>query len=96
MVPGMQHCSGGTGCDSFGQQGVAQGNPESNISAALERWVEEGMAPDTIIAAKYKAGDNSESGIVRTHPLCSYPKVAQYKGSGSTDEASNFACVEIK
>lgn len=96
MVPGMQHCAGGTGCDNFGQQGVARGNPESNISAALERWVEEAIAPDTIIAAKYKAGDSSGSGIVRTHPLCSYPKVAQYKGSGSTDEADNFVCVESK
>lgn len=96
MVPGMQHCAGGIGCDNFGQQGVARGNPESNISAALERWVEEGMAPDTIIAAKYKAGDSSETRTVRTHPLCPYPKVAQYKGSGSTDEAANFVCVESK
>jgi len=96
MVPGMQHCAGGTGCNSFGQQGVAQGNPDSNISAALERWVEEDVAPEKVIATKYKADGNTASGVVRTHPLCPFPKVAGYKGSGSTDEDSNFSCVESR
>jgi feruloyl esterase len=54
---------------------------------ALEQWVEKGKAPDSIPAARY-AGDTVE----RTRPLCRWPQVAVYKGSGSTDEAGNFAC----
>jgi len=53
---------------------------------ALERWVESGEAPDKLIAS------NPETGISR--PLCPYPGVAHYKGSGSTDEAGNFDCVK--
>jgi feruloyl esterase len=63
------------------------------MAAALERWVEQGIAPEEIIAARYKAGSNPASGVVRTRPLCPYPKVARYKGTGSTDEAANFECV---
>jgi feruloyl esterase len=49
--------------------------------------VENGKAPDQIIAARVKDG-----AIDRTRPLCPYPQVAVYKGSGSTDEAANFSC----
>jgi feruloyl esterase len=53
----------------------------------LEDWVEKGKTPEEIVAS------HSTNGIVdRTRPLCSYPKVAVYKGTGSTDEASNFVC----
>lgn len=86
MVPGMQHCGGGAGPNSFGQLGVAQADARTNISAALEKWVETGAAPEEIIAVRKTAGG------VRTRPLCAYPKVARYKGSGSTDEAANFEC----
>lgn len=86
MVPGMQHCAGGAGANSFGQMGVAQGDARTNISAALERWVETGVAPEEIIAARKTVGG------ARARPLCAYPKVARYKGAGSTDEAENFDC----
>jgi hypothetical protein len=33
-----------------------------------------------------------EDGVVRTRPLCPYPQVARYRGTGSTDEAANFTC----
>ncbi|MCC7173879.1 MAG: tannase/feruloyl esterase family alpha/beta hydrolase [Bryobacterales bacterium] len=89
MVPGMQHCGGGAGPNDFGQGGVAQGDARSNISAALERWVEQGVAPEQIIATKQAA---APGGGARTRPLCAYPKVARYKGAGSTDDAANFAC----
>jgi feruloyl esterase len=75
MVPGMGHCRGGDGTDRF------------DVIGALEQWVEQGKAPDSIVASRY-AGDKVE----RTHPLCAYPKVAVYKGAGSTDDAANFAC----
>ncbi len=93
MVPGMQHCGGGSGTDSFGA-GAAQGDAQHDMGKALERWVEEGVAPEQIIATKYERGSNSASGAVRTRPLCSYPQVARWKGSGSTDDAANFTCMK--
>lgn len=58
-----------------------------DMMTALEDWVERGKAPDQILASR------SSDGVVdRTRPLCPYPQVAVYKGSGSTDEAANFAC----
>jgi feruloyl esterase len=75
MVPGMQHCSGGPGPDSF------------DSLTALERWVEQGIAPKQIIASKLTSGV-----VTRTRPLWAYPQVARYKGKGSTDDAANFRC----
>jgi Tannase and feruloyl esterase len=92
MVPGMQHCGGGAGPNSFGQEPGATGDPQHNIAGALEQWVESGAAPGPIIATKYKTGANPESGVVRTRPLCPYPQTAQWKGAGSTDDAANFVC----
>jgi feruloyl esterase len=94
MVPGMQHCGGGPGPNTFDAAPSAQADPQQSMSAALERWVENGVAPDKIIATKYKTDGNPASGVARTRPLCPYPQVARYSGSGSTDEAANFACVE--
>jgi feruloyl esterase len=76
LVPGMGHCSGGDGPNTFDTIG------------ALEQWVEHGKAPEQMIASKISDGVTS-----RTRPLCPYPQIAQWKGSGSTDDAANFACV---
>jgi hypothetical protein len=92
LAPGMTHCAGGPGPDSFGQATVSAADGQHSATKALERWVEDGTAPDSIVATKYKTGPGSE--VVRTRPLCPYPQVAQYKGSGSTDDAANFACVK--
>jgi feruloyl esterase len=75
MEPGMGHCGGGEGPNVFDKVGT------------LEQWVEQGKAPEKIIASHSTAGK-----VDRTRPLCSYPQVAKYKGSGSIDEAANFAC----
>jgi hypothetical protein len=92
MVPGMQHCGGGPGPDSFGATPSSpKEDAQHSMSAALERWVETGVPPDKIIATKYMGKD-----VVRTRPLCPYPQVAKYSGSGSTDDAANFKCVESK
>jgi feruloyl esterase len=56
--------------------------------ATLEQWVEKGVAPDKMIASHSSGGK-----VDRTRPLCLYPQVARWKGTGSTDEAANFACV---
>ena len=94
MVPGMQHCGGGSGTNSFGQFTVSSGEGDRDIDAALERWVENGIAPERIVAAKRKSDLDPTSAIVRTRPLCAYPLLAHYKGSGSTDDAANFACAK--
>lgn len=92
MVPGMQHCAGGPGPDSLGQVVTsAQSDAQHDMSVAIERWVEEGIAPDQIIASK-RQGADPKSPPIRTRPLCPYPQVARYKGSGSTDDAANFVC----
>jgi feruloyl esterase len=57
---------------------------------SLDQWVEHGVAPEHINAAHLSAGK-----VDRTRPLCRYPQVARYKGSGSTDEAGNFACQSL-
>lgn len=95
LAPGMLHCGGGPGPNSFGQslpQATPLSNaPEHDILSALERWVEKGVAPERIVAAKYVA-DQPAQGVQRTRPLCAYPKVAIYKGAGSTNDAANFEC----
>ncbi len=89
MVPGMEHCGAGNGTCFFGQVGKGiPYDPDHDVNLAMERWVEKGTAPDTIVAFRpLSAG-------IRTRPLCPYPKVARWKGQGSTDEAVNFACVD--
>jgi Tannase and feruloyl esterase len=73
MVPGMAHCSGGPGPDHFDTLG------------AVVKWVEQGAAPDQIIATK------PATNLQR--PLCPYPEAARYKGTGNPNEAASFTCV---
>ncbi|MFY9954089.1 tannase/feruloyl esterase family alpha/beta hydrolase [Bradyrhizobium sp.] len=79
MVPGMYHCSGGPGPNTF------------DALSPLVNWVENGVAPDTITATKF-VGDTPPA-VQMTRPLCVYPKVAKYNGSGSTSIAANFTCI---
>lgn len=53
----------------------------------IVHWVEQKKAPDQIVASRIVDGK-----VVRTRPLCPYPQLAAYSGSGSTDDAANFAC----
>jgi pimeloyl-ACP methyl ester carboxylesterase len=64
------------------------GPNEFDMLTALEQWVEKGVAPDRIVASHVTNGK-----VDRTRPLCLYPQVARHKGTGSTDDAANFACV---
>jgi len=91
LAPGMQHCGGGPGPSSFGQAQV-EGDRQHSVTKALEGWVENRQAPAQIIATKFKVDNNPATGAIRTRPLCPYPQVAKYNGSGSTDDAANFAC----
>jgi tannase/feruloyl esterase len=76
MMPGVLHCAGGPGPDN------------ADWTAAIADWVENGKAPDTIVARKLGAG----GAATRSRPLCPYPLRARYVGSGSIDDAANFAC----
>jgi feruloyl esterase len=79
MVPGMGHCGGGPGAASF--------DPLS----AMVKWVEDGTAPDALIATKSRSVPTAGS-IIQQRLLCPYPQVARYTGAGNTDDASTYAC----
>jgi hypothetical protein len=91
MVPGMEHCIGGPGPSFFGQLGTrtTQG-PAYGIYTALEEWVEKGIVPSDLIATKY-ASDPAK-GAVMTRPICPYPQMAKYRGSGSPNAYTSFVC----
>ena len=72
MAPGMGHCGGGPGVNTFDSIG------------ALEKWVEKGVAPETMLGT-------GQQGTL-TRPLCPYPQYAEYKGTGDLKSASNWAC----
>lgn len=100
MVPGLAHVFGGPGLNSFGQAYApkADADPSANMVVALERWVEDGIAPTSIVAAKYDGDikpliDTDGTTVLRTRPLCPYPQVARWVGKGSIDAAQNFQCV---
>ena len=94
MAPGMQHCAGGPGPDSFGENGPSPTAKDAHHSAqlAIEQWVEKGVAPADIIATKYE-GRGATGEVKMTRPLCPYPQTAKYNGSGDSNDAASFVCV---
>jgi feruloyl esterase len=97
MVPGMAHCYGGPGPNSFGN-GTSNGpivDAKHDLLKALELWVERGTAPDKIIATKY-LNDNPANGIASQRPLCPYPQISSYDGRGAASDLSSFECVAAK
>jgi feruloyl esterase len=75
MPAGLGMCPGFMDPDSFDTQ------------KAIEQWVEQGKAPNSIL------GKNKVSGQAhRTRPVCAWPQSAVYKGSGDTNEAANYSC----
>ena len=73
LVPGMAHCGGGPALDHY------------DMLSAVVKWVENGTAPDAVIAT-------GQAFPRRSRPLCAYPKHAQYTGSGDSEDARNFKC----
>ncbi len=90
LAPGVGHCAGGPGPSQFGQFG-GDGDPQHDLMAALEQWVEKGVAPDQVIATKYAVVDQRRTAVM-TRPICAYPKVAFYSGSGDPKVAESFVC----
>jgi feruloyl esterase len=72
---------------SMGHCGYGDGPNEFDMITALDQWVDKGIAPQQVLASRIEAAK-----VVRTRPLCPYPQVAKYKGTGSIDEAANFVC----
>jgi len=80
MVPGMGHCSGGTGPDHFDALG------------AVRRWAETGRPPERMIASTDEAG----KAPAKTRPICAYPASPHWNGRGSMWDAANFACIPAR
>jgi feruloyl esterase len=80
LAPGMDHCHGGAGPSVF------------DARKSLIDWVEHGKAPEMILAAHLPDSPGAAQEPDKTRPLCAYPKIAKYKGTGSTDEASSLFC----
>jgi feruloyl esterase len=94
MVPGMAHCGGGDGPNAFGNGADAPVvDAEHDLLKALERWVEQGVAPDQIIATHY-LNNNAASGVQFQRPLCPFPEVPRPIGNGDPNKASSFKCVK--
>jgi Tannase and feruloyl esterase len=94
MAPGMQHCGLGLGPNAVG--GVfglpsPSHDPSHDVVAALAHWVEDGAAPDKIIATLYRDNDPTK-GIVAQRPWCAHPAVAHYSGQGSRTDSASYAC----
>ena len=81
IVPGMDHCSGGEGVSQFDTLGV------------IDDWASTGQAPHRIVATRGPAAPNAPAREPLSRPLCPYPLIARYDGSGDTAEASSFECV---
>jgi feruloyl esterase len=96
MLPATGHCGGSTGPNSIG--GGAPEPPasfrtaETHTVSAMIKWVEEGVAPEKIVASRFDA----TGALVLQRPVCPYPAQAVYKGSGDANSAASFACVSPK
>jgi feruloyl esterase len=89
MVPGMGHCLGGPGPNSF------------DAISLLEAWTEKGQAPEQMVAYKYDNDlatflDMPPGAPVRSRPLCAWPKTARWTGTGSSDDAANWRCEAVE
>jgi len=85
MVPGMFHCSGGVGRNQLEHEGDRNASPFDY----LEAWVERDVAPEALLGLRVE-----QDSVLWSRPICMYPRVARYTGSGDSTDAANFECVE--
>lgn len=95
LAPGVMHCGGGAGPDSFNS--VSAGVPQppeasarDDLFQSLIAWTEQGKAPERVIATKFESADPKRIAFQR--PLCPYPSQAIYRGNGPKNAASSFVC----
>jgi feruloyl esterase len=67
--------------------GGGDGPSRIDVFTTIDDWVSHGKAPDQLLAEHL-----TNNKVDRSRPLCPYPQVAKYKGTGSIDEAANFVC----
>jgi feruloyl esterase len=92
MAPGMGHCGGGPGPDTIGGAAPPVAiTPERDSIAALQAWVEQDRAPDSLISTKYV--NDTPPAIARELRLCPYPEVARLAGGGDPTQAASYVCV---
>jgi feruloyl esterase len=93
MLPHVGHCSGGTGPSlvgaTTGDPPAGMADAEHDMVMAVVQWVEQGRAPERLIATRVTNG-----AVVRQRPLCVFPKEPRYRGSGDVDAAESFQCVD--
>lgn len=85
-LPGTAHCSGG---------GLPVGPGSFDALSAMENWVEKSTPPNGMIATLYQPtpyGVDFTKPLGRTMPLCKFPEMAKYKGSGDVKDAANWHC----
>lgn len=91
MAPGVNHCGGGQGPNSSFAYTLANApgpfDGDHDILAALDRWVERGVAPDRLIASHVTGAT-----VDKTRPVCAYPKIARYRGTGDPNVPGSWAC----
>jgi hypothetical protein len=95
MIPGVMHCGGGPGPDSFSSTLAGIPLPPANdaghdLFRALIAWTDDRRAPASVIATKFTSA--SPSKIAFQRPVCAYPQAAQYTGRGATSDAASFTC----
>ena len=95
LLPAVGHCGGSTGPSSIGggapEPPAAYRDAEHHAVSAVMRWVEDGVAPEKIIATRFASG-----ALVRSRPVCPYPAQATYDGAGDVNDAASFSCVTPK
>jgi len=90
MIPGMGHCNGGAGPTSIAPtDSVDATDPKHDLMLSLEQWVEKGIAPEMVIGSGKAPKDPTKT---MSRPICPYPQVTRYKGTGDTNDAASFEC----
>ena len=94
LIPGLQHCTGGPGATYAGGFNVPFRDVEQDLSAALERWVEDGVAPGEMVAtaAPDRAKLAAPAPSTPRRRICPYPQVPKFRGSGSPDDPAAWVC----
>jgi feruloyl esterase len=92
MVPGVEHCTGGSGAAEFGQTGAPQPGetPETSIVAALQAWVEHRRQPDSLVGSRLAGGTRSQ----RQRLLCAWPRKAVLQAGADPDQAASYRCTD--
>ncbi|MDL9997713.1 tannase/feruloyl esterase family alpha/beta hydrolase [Variovorax sp. J22P240] len=92
MLPAVGHCGGSTGPSAIGggapEPPKAFRNADTHVVSAVMKWVEQGVAPEKIVASAFDATGN----VVRQRPVCPYPAQAVYENGGDLDSAESFTC----